>query len=617
MKPISILIPLSILIVVCAHAGSPPVTLKTGESTVLGNGLTRLDINNDGRLIELSYCGGPNLAQSGYWNCNANGYDADGKQLKPRFAVPKGKLRVVRSSPDLVDIAFDRPAKPPLPFQASLHYVLRRGESGFYVYMTLAHDARTSAGHVTQYAYNLRLNPSEFEYIAVDEKRRHISHSCQDEAAAEHIMDATYRLKNGRVVSKYNYAHAIEDDASHLYGWAGPKTGVWWIQPSAEYYGSAPFRVLLTSHQTRKSPILIWQAHCLHRGGYLIDFPPQDKSDWSKLYGPAFVYLNSGQDHDAMWNDAKAQVAVQQTAWPYSWMVHEQFPIGRGSIEGTLAYDHGLPAANAWVILSPEGTHWSQENRGYHFWTKTNEQGTFSLDKVRPGRYSLTTAGGNQFYEFQKDAIVVSADRVTRLRTLTWERVRHGRTIWQIGTADRSTGEFTNGNDFHHWGLWRRYPADFPEDVNFVIGQSKEASDWNFIHWNWYSKRNAWTIEFDLDTQPRGAAVLTFGIAGARGHGSKGFGSREDASLQVLANNAEIGQVITPSTGGDSYRSARQSTRYFVQEIQFDASTLRQGKNVITLRHERADAYKQGEPKGERGAGPGCIMYDAIRLELE
>jgi hypothetical protein len=72
--------------------------------------------------------------------------------------------------------------------------------------------------------------------------------------------------------------------------------------------GSAPFRVLLTSHQTAKTPVIIWQAHCTHRGGYDIEFPSEDGTSWQKIYGPAFVYLNTGSDYDALWNDAKAQV---------------------------------------------------------------------------------------------------------------------------------------------------------------------------------------------------------------------------------------------------------------------------------------------------------------------
>ena len=613
MKLSSTLILLDILIAATAYAGAPPVTIDSGAATTLDNGLVRLKVNDDGTLTELSCHAGPNLAQVGLWNCNANGYDKDGKPLEQQFDTPKGKLRIVRSSTDLVEVAFDRSPQLPLPFQASLHYVLRRGDPGFYIYMTLAHDAEMPAGHVTQYAYNLRLTPSEFDYIAVDDVRRHVSHSSLEEAEAQQITDAAYRLKNGEVVTKYDYTHAIEDGAYQLYGWTGRETGVWWIQPSAEYYGSAPFRVLLTSHQTSHTPILIWQVHCTHRGGYEIDFPPQDKSEWSKLYGPVFVYLNQGRDYDAMWDDAKARVAVQQEAWPYNWMQHKEFPTRRGKVSGTIIFDNDLPVTDAWVILSPEGTDWSKENRGYHSWTKTDENGRFNIDSVRPGSYSLFAVGADQFYEFKKDGILVLADKAADLGPLTWKRVLHGKRIWQIGTADRSTGEFANGNDFHHWGMWRRYPTDFPDDVNFRVGKSKEATDWNYIHWNWYSKRNAWTITFDLDKKPKGAVVLTFGIAGALGHGSNGLCSSGDASLQVLANGTEVGEISTPS---NCSRSERQSTRYSVKEFRFDADALRKGQNVITLRHARADPYQQGEPKGEEGPGPGFTMYDAIRLEL-
>ena len=636
MSRLSLLAALLHLLTAASVEGAPPVTLETGDSIRLSNEQVHLTISNQGRLTELSYRDGPDLAQSGYWNCNANGYDADGARISPRFHTPQGRFRVVRQSNDLVEVAFDRQPRLPLPFRSSLHYVLRRGDPGFYLYMTLAHDAHMPSGHVVQYAYNLRLDPERFEYIAVDDTRRHISHSCRQEAAADAIMDATFRLTTdpettddtpadvrgsapgiGTVVSKYNYTHAIEDDAYHLYGWAGPEAGVWWIQPSAEYYSSAPFRLLLTSHQTAKSPVLIWQAQCTHRGGYTIDFPPTDTAEWAKLYGPVFVYLNQGDDYDAMWNDAKARVETQRAAWPYPWMQHQLFPIDRGSVSGRLAFENDQPAANAWVILAPAETHWSTDNRGYHFWTRTNDDGHFRIENVRPGRYALTAAGADQFYEFRTDDVQVAGHSHTDLGTTTWNRVRHGKQIWQIGTADRSTGEFANGRDFHHWGTWRRYPADFPEDVHFVIGTSREATHWNFIHWNWYSKRNAWTIEFDLDQLPQGTAVLTFGIAAARGHGQNGFGSRGDASLRVLVGDVEIGTITTPSTGADSYRSQRQSTRYSVHEIRFDAGVLRKGRNVVTLRHTRADPYQQDEPKGEQGAGPGCIMYDAIRLEIE
>jgi len=610
---------LQILLAATAGGGVQlqPVTLQIDDAIVISNGLVRLGISKEGRLQELSYGGGPNLASSGYWNFNGNGYDSEGKP-RSQFAVLEGKARVVRRSDDLVEVAFVRPPADPAFVQASLHYVLRRGDPGFYLYMTIAHDSQMPAGFITQYAYNLRLNPKIFDYIAVDDTRRHISHTCRDEATAEKIMDATFRLADGSTVSKYNYTHAIEDGAFNLYGWAEPKIGVWWIQASGEYYGSAPFRVLLTSHQTAKTPAIIWQAHCTHRGGYDIEFPPGDETDWQKIYGPAFIYINTGEDYDVMWNDAKARVETEKKQWPHQWMSHELFPLQRGKVTGILRFEADTPAAGAWVILSPEGVHWSSENRGYHFWTKTDANGRFSVEHVRPGRYSLFALGADQFYEFQKDGVAVAADEETALGTLNWKRIAHGERIWQIGTADRSTGEFANGDDFHHWGLWRRYPTDFPEDVSFVIGESKEEKDWNFAHWNWFSKKNAWTIEFELNEKPKGTAVLTFGIAAARGHSTNGLGAnRKETDLRVLVNDKEVGAVAAASTGGDSYRSARQSTRYGVHEIRFDAGLLHNGRNAITLRHALGNPYKRGEEKGETGAGPGCIMYDAIRLEIE
>lgn len=592
--------------------------VQTDEMITIDNGLVRLGIREDGNLQELSLRGGPNLASSGYWNVNGNGYDAAGSPLRQKFAVLAGEATVVRQSDELVEVAFVREPAAPFFFRTALHYVLRRGESGFYLYMTAAHDAQIPAGYITQYAYNLRLAPQYFDYIAVDDARRHISHTIEQEAAAEQVMDATFALADGRVVSKYDYTHAIEDGDFKLYGWAGPEAGVWWIQASGEYYGSAPFRVLLTSHQTAKTPIIIWQAHCVHRGGYEIEFPPGDETSWQKIYGPAFVYLNAGGDYNTLWSDAKMQVASKGHQWPFAWMTHELFPLERGEVSGRLDFDDGSAAAGAWVILAPEGKHWSQENKDYHFWTRTDADGRFSLQQVRPGRYSLFAIGADQFYEFEQGGIAVAAGAAAAVGRLTWQRVARGRRVWQVGTADRSTAEYANGDDFHHWGLWRRYPTDFPQDVNFVIGKSREREGWNFAHWNWYSQKNAWNIVFDLDEEPTGKAVLTLGIAVARGHNARGLGANDQpAELQVWVNDEQVGVVRIASTGGDSYRSARQSTRYSVEEVEFDAGLLDGGENAVSLRHALGHRYAQGEEKGESGSGPGCIMYDAIRLEVE
>ena len=76
-----------------------PVTLQTGEMIIIDNGQVRLGIREDGILQELSLRGGPNLASSGYWNCNGNGYDAARTPLRQKFSVLAGEKQRRPSRP--------------------------------------------------------------------------------------------------------------------------------------------------------------------------------------------------------------------------------------------------------------------------------------------------------------------------------------------------------------------------------------------------------------------------------------------------------------------------------------------------------------------------------------
>jgi rhamnogalacturonan endolyase len=64
-----------------------------------------------------------------------------------------------------------------------------------------------------------------------------------------------------------------------------------------------------------------------------------------------------------------------------------------------------------------------------------------------------------------------------------------GTEIWRIGTPDKSAGEFKHGFEldpnkaFHpmqyrsYWGAYS-FVNDFPNGVNFVVGQSDVGTDW-------------------------------------------------------------------------------------------------------------------------------------------
>lgn len=607
---------LAVMTVACgtARGDDPPVTLDAGRVTLIDNGTVRVGIYTNGELRLLCFAHGPNLATIGTWNADAGGYR--GTNREPAEAVTLGgTYRVVRQTADLVELAYDRAAAAPLWFATSLHYVLRRGDPGFYLFMTAAHDARMPAAYLARFGYALRLSTDLFNYVAIDDERRGLSHSSNDERKSVPVDKAAIRLPSRRVVSPYDNCQDLEDGDFQAYGWAGQDAGVWVLQPNGDYYGSAPFHRLMTAYQTASGPLIEWQAHDTLRGGTLIEFPPGDAAPWTKIYGPVFVYMNGSSGADAKWADAKERVKTQTARWPYRWMQNDAYPLDRSFVTGRLVFEDGTSAAGAYVILSPPGTEWSLENRGYHAWTRTDRNGSFLIPAVRPGLYTVTAVGADQFDEFHLPNQVVSGDR--DMGILRWQRVTHGQRLWQIGTADRSPGEFHGGNNYHHWGTWRDYPSQFPADVTYTIGESTERNDWNYVQWNWYSHRNAWQIVFDLSHYPAGHATLTFGICMARGQGTNGLAAHQPVSLQVLVNHREIDPLQVEPTEDDMDRSARQNTAYRVVRLTFEASLLRRGTNIIQLRHAEGRLYRDGDSLGETGPGPGGISYDAIRLEVE
>ena len=83
--------------------------------------------------------------------------------------------------------------------------------------------------------------------------------------------------------------------------------------------------------------------------------------------------------------------------------------------------------------------------------------------------------------EFTQTNLVVNAGYTTGLGALRWQPKRHGRTVWEIGVPDRTAREFRHGDHYWQWGLYFKYVEDFPNDVNFIIGQSDWRRDWNYV----------------------------------------------------------------------------------------------------------------------------------------
>lgn len=124
---------------------------------------------------------------------------------------------------------------------------------------------------------------------------------------------------------------------------------------------------------------------------------------------------------------------------------------------------------------------WQKDAKYYQFWVHGDARGNFVIPNVRPGTYTLHAFADGVLGEYVKTEITVSAGKSFNLGKLKWTPERFGRQIWDIGIADRTSGEFLHGDYYWQWGLYNQYPKDFPDDVNYVVGKSDYRKDWNIM----------------------------------------------------------------------------------------------------------------------------------------
>jgi rhamnogalacturonan endolyase len=591
-----------------ATPDAPAVTIADKPaSVVLANGLVAVEIAKaSGNVLALKFGGRSLLASPGYLNWHAGDDDTDFDDHNSTYGrITQGRFELTTdpaaNGGELAEITIaHRHDDDALPFDLELHYVLRRGQPGFYAFVVFNHPKDYPAGKITQTRLLLRLKDDVFDYVAIDDERRRLmppSNTPTRALGPKESMQVTAGPFKGMIVDKY---HDFVDAGEHfVHGWIGTETnvGCWVISGSTEDQNGGPTKQHNTAHFGR---VLMKIFSCTHYGAAPVEVGTEE---WRKLYGPCFIYLNSGRSPDELWADAKATAAAERTSWPYAWLNHPLYPLApeRGAVAGQIRIvdpqDPSASGANAWVGLAAPRPDWQQQSNGYQFWVRADAEGRFAIPQVRPGNYTLYTFVAGVMDEFRRDGVRVEKGATVELGTLDCTPVRHGRQLWQIGTPDRTAREFRHGDDFRQWGLWLKYPEEFPRDVHFTIGKSNERTDWNYAQPTVKTARKpagtAWTIDFDLPQAPKkGRATLRLALAGAT-----------NAELVVLVNGRAIGTI---TTGKDSAMiRAGIHGQYLERDLPFDAGLLKRGGNRITL-DQRA-----------RGAAQINVMYDCLRLELD
>ena len=496
--------------------------------------------------------------------------------LGPGFSMSPAQFTVVRKTNDLIELSFFHEADN--HFQYDLHYILRNGVSGVYCFLVQSHRAGDSAGSYGQTRWGVRSDEDLYDYHLVRDSIQGPMPKMAE--LKDEIQDWTFRLADSSVYTKYDYADYIE--GRHVHGMAGQQSGLgmFVIQASHEYLNGGPSKQYQNVHAT---PYLICMFNCEH---FISDISKGDDhitDQWNKLDGPFLLYVNQGNSIDAVWKNVKQQAAKEIAQWPYAWMQHELYPLSRGTVQGKLMVGDKPAAAGTHIILAAPGYDWQAQSRGYIFSTRTDAGGTFTLQHVRPGSYTLYAYGSNQTGEFSKAGVVVQGGNTTTLGALAWNTAKAGNLLFQLGEADRRTTGFALASHARNYSVFKQVP----DNLDFTIGKSLESRDWFYAQ----TKNGKWTIHFGTDKEYSGDALLTIALAGAA----------RNPLFTVYVNDQPVQEFNRLGNDASVYRSAIAGGYYQELPVKFPASLLKKGANTISF-----------VLKAKPGAG---VMYDAVKLE--
>ncbi|CAI9116111.1 OLC1v1017179C1 [Oldenlandia corymbosa var. corymbosa] len=621
---------------------------------VISNGILQLTFTNPGGIItQIQYGGIDNLLElnnpslnGGFWDLNWSKAGSSG--TRGDFDTIEGTtFRVIVENDEQVEISFTRTWDPSQqgdhsPLNIDKRFILLRGCSGFYSYAIYEHSADMPAFNLNETRIAFMLKIDKFHYMALSDDRQRYLPLPDDRLAprgkelaypeAVLLVDPVEPEFKGEVDDKYLYSCENKDNKVHGFISMEPSVGFWQITPSNEFRTGGPIKQDLTSHV---NPTTLAMFVSTHYGGEDLVIKFGKGEPWKKVFGPVFIYLNCVSDQaDALtlWDDAKRQMNQEVQSWPYSFPDSADFPkadqrgclSGRLLVKESLAYlETNLPfLSDAHIGLAPPGNigSFQKECKGYQFWTKTDNQGCFSINNIRPGDYNIYAWVPGFIGDYQSESIITitAGCRIDLEEDVIFIPPRDGPTLWEIGIPDRSAAEFyipdpnpeyinklyinLPEHKFRQYGLWERYAELYPDgDLVYTVGTSDYHKDWFYAHVNRKIGTNSfqsatWQIKFEVDNVVQsGTYKLRIALASAN-----------VSELQVRVNSPkEDPPHFSTGTIGTDNAIARHGIHglYWLFNVDIQASQLLEGNNTIYLTQAKNDTALHG------------IMYDYIRLE--
>ena len=348
----------------CPMPMGAAVTMTTGSGNfVVSNGLVSITVGNDGQLTQVVKSGKSLMASGDTLYVSESGGST-------YYSIGASSHAVVQQTPDIVELSFVDTSGGNHDMDWDLHYVVRRGVSGFYYFLVTKVGTTTHPNPATLSELRTvqRFDPAILSNGYSGERHGALPTAAQNAtfSSTTQIEDATYPLTvaptmlagasslagvvgqhydEGPVFSKYDWAsYRLEDIVHGLYG---NGFGAWLLSPSWESYTGGPVKQELMVHHDN---LILNMYHGGHYGSAIAAASP---AGWGKIYGPNLVYVNTGTDGQVI-ADALAQAATERGQWPYCWMQNAAYPLSsqRGTVSGTLVEAHGRSVDGATIVLA-------------------------------------------------------------------------------------------------------------------------------------------------------------------------------------------------------------------------------------------------------------------------
>jgi rhamnogalacturonan endolyase len=344
-----------------APADAPVTVTDDGATFTLSNGYLTVKVNKrtgDLTSVKTPKTTTPNVELMGYLSGHHAGYWEQNPALAARevtaITIDPKTVNGDRGEVSVKGFSDGKSILGPNPTAAGqgggliadleIRYTLERGAHGLYTYAIFTHQDTYPAGSVGESRFGFKLAGNVFNWMSIDDQRNFLMPTGKDwDEATDLNMKEARRLTTGpykgRAEHKYDYS--AKQSLIPAFGWSSTteKVGLYLINPSFEYLSSGPNHYELTGHLDDGDggdPTLLDYWRGTHYGGSELNFAANEY--WTKVVGPIFIYVPTGNDPKALFTDAKKQAKAEQARWPYNWVKGVDYTpaAGRATVKGKI-----------------------------------------------------------------------------------------------------------------------------------------------------------------------------------------------------------------------------------------------------------------------------------------